>query len=111
VVPGFDDSCLRGAVRILPVLVLVLGFSRLLSATMIPIAPSGDILSGMWELISWVGRVPMTLVWGRESAIGRPGRVGVAAAFAEPLLRGSGSPRTGRVIDSGYVARSFGGAR
>jgi hypothetical protein len=31
----------------MPVLVMVLGFSRLLPATMLPIAPSGDMLSGM----------------------------------------------------------------
>jgi hypothetical protein len=73
-------------VRILPVLVVTLAFSRFLSATMIPSRQAGDILSGMWLLISQLGRVPKTLVWDRESAIGGTGRVSVAAAaFAGTL--------------------------
>jgi transposase len=72
--------------RILPVLVLTLAFSRFHSATMIPSRQAGDILSGMWLLISQLGRVPKTLVWDRESAIGGTGRVSVpAAAFAGTL--------------------------
>lgn len=75
-----------GQERVLPVLVIVLGFSRFLSATMIPSRQAGDILSGMWQLISGIGRVPKTLVWDRESAIGGTGRVSVpAAAFAGTL--------------------------
>jgi hypothetical protein len=53
---------------------------------MIPSRQAGDILSGMWQLISGIGRVPKTLVWDRESAIGGTGRVSVpAAAFAGTL--------------------------
>ncbi|MEV1296186.1 IS21 family transposase [Pseudonocardia sp. NPDC049635] len=75
-----------GQARILPVLVIVLGFSRFLSATMIPSRQAGDILAGMWQLIFELGRVPATLVWDRESAIGGTGRVSVpAAAFAGTL--------------------------
>lgn len=76
----------RGQERILPVLVMTLGFSRFLTATMIPSRQAGDILSGMWSLISQVGRVTTTLVWDRESAIGGTGRVSApAAAFAGTL--------------------------
>jgi hypothetical protein len=75
-----------GQERILPVLVIVLGFSRYLSAVMIPSRQGGDILSGMWSLISAIGRVTRTLVWDRESAIGGTGRVSApAAAFAGTL--------------------------
>jgi hypothetical protein len=75
-----------GQARILPVLVIVLGFSRFLSATMIPSRQAGDILAGMWQLIAGLGRVPKTLVWDRESAIGGTGRVSAsAAAFAGTL--------------------------
>ena len=75
-----------GQARILPVLVIVLGFSRFLSATMIPSRQAGDILAGMWQLIAALGRVPKTLVWDRESAIGGTGRVSApAAAFAGTL--------------------------
>jgi transposase len=75
-----------GQERILPVLVMALGFSRYLSAVMIPTRQGGDILSGMWSLISAIGRVTRTLVWDRESAIGGTGRVTApAAAFAGTL--------------------------
>jgi hypothetical protein len=70
----------------LPVLVMTLGFSRFMSATMIPSRQAGDILSGMWQLIGGIGRVPKTLVWDRESAIGGTGRLSApAAAFAGTL--------------------------
>ncbi len=75
-----------GQERIFPVLVMTLGFSRYLSAVMIPTRQGGDILSGMWCLIEAIGRVTRTLVWDRESAIGGTGRVAAsAAAFAGTL--------------------------
>ena len=75
-----------GQDRVLPVLVMTLGFSRFMTATMIPTRQAGDILSGMWLLISGLGRVTRTLVWDRESAIGGTGRVSdPAAAFAGTL--------------------------
>ncbi|MHA6757174.1 IS21 family transposase [Streptacidiphilus sp. PAMC 29251] len=75
-----------GQERVLPVLVMALGFSRFMTATMIPTRQAGDILAGMWLLISGVGRVTRTLVWDRESAIGGTGKVTVpAAAFAGTL--------------------------
>ena len=75
-----------GQLRVLPVLVMTLAFSRFTAATMIPSRQAGDILSGMWALISGVGRVTKTLLWDRESAIGGTGRVSVpAAAFAGTL--------------------------
>ncbi len=75
-----------GQLRVLPVLVMTLGYSRFLTAMMIPSRQAGDILSGMWELICGIGRVPKTLVWDRESAIGGTGRVSTpASAFAGTL--------------------------
>lgn len=75
-----------GQDRVLPVLVMTLGFSRFLTATMIPSRQAGDILSGMWQLIDGIGRVTKQLVWDRESAIGGTGRVSApAAAFAGTL--------------------------
>lgn len=75
-----------GQERVLPVLVMTLAFSRYLSAVMIPSRQAGDILAGMWQLISGIGRVTRTLVWDRESAIGGTGKVTVpAAAFAGTL--------------------------
>jgi transposase len=75
-----------GQLRVLPVLVMTLAFSRFTAATMIPSRQAGDILSGMWALICQIGRVTKTLLWDRESAIGGTGRVSVpAAAFAGTL--------------------------
>ncbi|MEU1600376.1 IS21 family transposase [Streptomyces sp. NPDC005708] len=75
-----------GQQRVLPVLVMTCGFSRFLSAVMIPSRQAGDILSGMWSLIHGIGRVPKTLVWDREAAIGGTGKVTApAAAFAGTL--------------------------
>lgn len=75
-----------GQQRVLPVLVMVLGFSRFLMATMIPSRQGGDILSGMWALICQLGRVPRTLIWDREAAIGGTGQVTTpAVAFAGTL--------------------------
>lgn len=70
----------EGQHRMLPVLVMVLGFSRMINAVMLPSRQGGDILSGMWSLICGWGRVPKTLVWDREAAIGGTGRVSAAAA-------------------------------
>jgi hypothetical protein len=76
----------NGQERVLPVLVMTLAFSRYLSAVMIPSQQAGDILTGMWQLISAVGKVTKTLLWDRESAIGGTGKVSVpAAAFAGTL--------------------------
>lgn len=75
-----------GQVRMLPVLVMTLCYSRTIAAQMIPSRQAGDILSGMWQVINGWGRVPKTLVWDREAAIGGTGRVSTAAAaFAGTL--------------------------
>jgi len=52
---------------------------------MIPTRQGGDILAGMWSLISGIGRVRHTLVWEREAAIGGSERL--RHADVEMLLR------------------------
>ena len=75
-----------GQAAMLPVLVMTLTFSKFLSAVMLPSRQAGDLLAGMWQLISQLGAVSKTLVWDRESAIGGKGVVTVAAAaFAGTL--------------------------
>jgi transposase len=54
-----------------PVLVMVAGYSRLLSAVMIPSRQIPDLLDGHWTIISRLGAVPKTLVWDNESGIGQ----------------------------------------
>ncbi|GAA2821473.1 IS21 family transposase [Crossiella cryophila] len=53
-----------------PVLVMVSGYSRMITARMIPSRQSPDLLSGHWALISDWDRVPKALVWDNESAVG-----------------------------------------
>lgn len=72
-----------GQERVLPVLAMTCGYSRVTDAVMIPGRRAGDILAGMWEIVAGWGASPRTLVWDRESAIGGTGKLTVeAASFA-----------------------------
>jgi transposase len=55
----------------LPVLTMVTGYSRWLSAMLIPTRKAEDLFEGWWRLIAGLGAVPRTLVWDGEGAIGR----------------------------------------
>lgn len=52
----------HGTERILPVLTMTCGYSRHTSAVMICSRKAGDILAGMWHILTQWGRVPRTLV-------------------------------------------------
>jgi len=54
-----------------PVLVMVSGYSRVITAVMIPSRQSEDLLAGHWRLLAGWGRVPKALVWDNESAVGQ----------------------------------------
>ncbi|MFC6023869.1 IS21 family transposase [Plantactinospora solaniradicis] len=69
--PPADVSLGFGQVGRPPVLVMVSGYSRWLSAVMIPSRQSPDLLVGHWTLIFRWGRVPKALVWDNESAVGQ----------------------------------------
>ncbi len=55
----------------LPVLTMVAGYSRWLSAVLIPTRAVEDLFAGWWQLIDALGAVPRVLVWDGEGAIGR----------------------------------------
>jgi len=55
----------------LPVLTMVTGYSRWLSAVLIPSRAAQDLFAGWWQLIAALGAVPRVLVWDGEGAIGR----------------------------------------
>jgi transposase len=55
----------------LPVLTMITGYSRWLSAVLIPTRCSQDLFAGWWQLIECLGSVPRVLVWDGEGAIGR----------------------------------------
>ncbi len=55
----------------LPVLTMVTGYARWLSAILIPTRRAEDLFTGWWRLICGLSAVPRTLVWDGEGAIGR----------------------------------------
>ncbi|MET1004335.1 MAG: IS21 family transposase, partial [Propionibacteriaceae bacterium] len=59
-----------------PVLVMVSGYSRWLTALMLPSRKAPDLTAGHWALLQGLGAVPRALVWDNESAVGswRSGR-------------------------------------
>jgi transposase len=69
--PPVDVPLGFGQVGRPPVLVIVSGYSRVITARMIPSRQSPDLLAGQWALISGLGRVPRKLVWDNESAVGQ----------------------------------------
>jgi transposase len=55
----------------LPVLTMACGYSRWLSAVLVPSRQAEDLFAGWWQLIASLGAVPRALVWDGEGAIGR----------------------------------------
>jgi len=101
--------------RVLPVLAMTCGYSRVTGAVMIPSRKAGDILAGMWQLIGVWGRCPRNLIWDREAAIGGTGRLSAeAAAFAGTLgvrirLAPPRDPESKGLVErrNGYFETSF----
>jgi hypothetical protein len=67
---GFGQA--RSASR-LPVLVMVTGYARWLSARLLPSRGAEDLFAGWWRLIDGLGGVPRVLVWDGEGAF--PGEI------------------------------------
>jgi transposase len=65
---GFGQA--RTAKR-LPVLTMASGYSRWLSAVLVPSRQAQDLFAGWWQLIDGLGAVPRALVWDGEGAVGR----------------------------------------
>jgi transposase len=55
----------------LPVLTMVTGYSRWLSAVLVPSRAAEDLFAGWWQLIGALGAVPRLLVWDGEGAVGQ----------------------------------------
>jgi transposase len=55
----------------LPVLTMITGYSRWLSAVLVPSRAAADLFAGWWQLIAGLAAVPRVLVWDGEGAIGR----------------------------------------
>lgn len=66
-----------------PVLVIVSGYSRVITARMLPSRQTGDLIDGHWRLLAdgW-GAVPKMLVWDNEAGVGKGRLTSEFAAFA-----------------------------
>ena len=62
---------------------MVCGYSRWMSAVLLPSRQAPDLLAGHWQLLQRLGAVPRALVWDNEAAVGawRAGRPKLTEAF------------------------------
>ena len=83
--PPVDIPVGPGQVDRPPVLVMASGYSRMLTAVMIPSRQAPDLIAGHWALLQAWGRVPKALVWDNESAVGswRGGKPKLTEEFAQ----------------------------
>ncbi|MFB7126421.1 IS21 family transposase [Kitasatospora sp. NPDC056273] len=65
-----------------PVLVIVSGYSRMITARMLPSRQTNDLIDGHWRLLTGWGAVPKTLVWDNEPGVGRGRPTSEFAALA-----------------------------
>jgi transposase len=105
-----------GVLRSFPVLVMVAAYSRFIAAVMLPSRITGDLLAGMWRLVSNdIGAVPRTLLWDNESGIGQRGRLaqgvsGFCGVLGTRLIQARPyDPETKGVVEraNGYCGTSF----
>ncbi|HJU01196.1 MAG TPA: IS21 family transposase [Actinomycetes bacterium] len=111
-----------GQVRIatrLPVLVMVTGYARWLTARLIPSRAAEDLFAGSWQLIAGLGAVPRVLVWDGEGAVGQRRRrqtvlTEQAHAFrgvlgAKVVICDPGDPEAKGLVEraNGYLETSF----
>jgi transposase len=113
---GFGQT--RPASR-LPVLVMVTGYARWLSARLIPSRTAEDLFCGWWQLISQLGAVPRVLVWDGEGAVGQRRRCQTVLTEAAHTFRGvlgakvlicdPGDPEAKGLVEraNGYLETSF----
>ncbi len=98
-----------------PVLTMVAAFSGFIMALLLPSRTTGDLLAGMWQLLSGLGLVPKILVWDNESGIGQHHRLTAGArSFAGTLgtriyQTAARDPEAKGVIEraNGFLATSF----
>jgi transposase len=113
---GFGQT--RTATR-LPVLVMVTGYARWLSARLIPSRVAEDLFAGWWALFQGLGAVPRVLVWDGEGAVGQRRRRATVLTEAAHGFRGvlgakiwicdPGDPEAKGVVEraNGYLETSF----
>jgi transposase len=113
---GFGQT--RSASR-LPVLVMVTGYARWLSARLLPSRVAEDLFAGWWQLIAGLGAVPRVLVWDGEGAVGQRRRRQTVLTEQTQAFRGvlgakvvicdPGDPEAKGLVEraNGYLETSF----
>jgi len=113
---GFGQ--VRTATR-LPVLVMVTGYARWLSARLIPSRVAEDLFAGWWQLLQGLGGVPRVLVWDGEGAVGQRRRRQTVLTQQTHAFRGvlgakvvicdPGDPEAKGLVEraNGYLETSF----
>jgi len=113
---GFGQT--RTATR-LPVLVMVTGYGRWLSARLLPSRVAEDLFAGWWSLLAQLGAVPRVLVWDGEGAVGQRRRRTTVLTEAAHAFRGvlgakilvcdPGDPEAKGLVEraNGYLETSF----
>jgi transposase len=108
----------RSASRV-PVLVMVTGYARWLSARLLPSRGAEDLFAGWWQLFQGLGGVPRVLVWDGEAAVGQRRRrttilTQQAQAFrgvlgAKIYICNPGDPEAKGLVEraNGYLETSF----
>jgi transposase len=117
--PPVDIPLGAGQVGRPPVLVMVAGYSRWMSAVLLPSRQAPDLLAGHWQLLGRLGAVARALVWDNEAAVGswRAGRPKLSEDFE--AFRGTlgirviqcrpGDPEAKGLVEraNGYLETSF----
>jgi len=103
----------------LPVLVMVTGYARWLSAVLLPTRTAEDLYAGWWQLVECLGAIPRVLVWDGEGAVGRWRRGRSELTVACQAFRGvlgakvvicrPGDPEAKGLVEraNGYLETSF----
>jgi transposase len=81
--PPADIVLGHGQVGPPPVLVMAAGYSRMMTAVLLPSCQAPDVIAGHWLLLQRFGAAPKALVWDNESAVGswRAGRPKLTSEF------------------------------
>jgi transposase len=113
---GFGQT--RQASR-LPVLMMVTGYARWLTARLIPSRAAEDLFAGWWQLLAQLEAVPRVLVWDGEGAVGQRRRRVTVLTEAAHAFRGvlgakivvcdPGDPEAKGLVEraNGYLETSF----
>ncbi|WP_157953259.1 Mu transposase domain-containing protein [Nocardioides allogilvus] len=99
----------------LPVLTMIAAFSGFMMALLLPTRKTGDLLAGMWQLLSGLGGVPKMLVWDNESGIGQhhrltPGARGFAGTLGTRIYQTAArDPEAKGIVErtNGFLDTSF----